>query len=82
MMSDRLPNESWGSLSQNGLFLRSLFEGQHEQLQQLKELNAFLQTQVADTLLHAMPDDAQTWGLGRVGSGQVQSSGFARTWLQ
>ena len=48
-MSDRLPNEYWESLGQNGPFLRSLFEGQHEQLQQLKESNAFLQTQVADT---------------------------------
>ena len=82
MMSDRLPNEYWESLGQNGPFLWSLFKGQHEQLQQLKELNAFLQTQVADTLLRAMLDDAQTWGLGRVRSGRVQSSGFARTWLQ
>ena len=48
-MSDRLPNEYWSSLGQNGPILRSLFEGQHEQLQQLKESNAFLQTQVADT---------------------------------
>ena len=48
-MSDRLPNEYWESLSQNGPFLQSLFEGQHEQLQQLKESNAFLQTRVADT---------------------------------
>ena len=48
-MSDRLPNKYWESLGQNGLFLRSLFKGQHEQLQQLKESNAFLQTQVADT---------------------------------
>ena len=48
-MSDRLPNEYWESLSQNGPFLWSLFKGQHEQLQQLKESNAFLQTQVADT---------------------------------
>ena len=43
-MSDRLPNKYWESLSQNGPFLWSLFEGQHEQLQQLKELNVFLQT--------------------------------------
>ena len=48
-MSNRLPNKYWESLSQNGPFLWSLFKGQHEQLQQLKELNAFLQTQVADT---------------------------------
>ena len=48
-MSYRLPNKYWESLSQNGPFLRSLFEGQHEQLQQLKESNAFLQTRVADT---------------------------------
>ena len=48
-MSDQLPNEYWESLGQNGPFLWSLFEGQHEQLQQLKELNAFLQTRVADT---------------------------------
>ena len=48
-MSDRLLNEYWESLSQNGPFLWSLFEGQHEQLQQLKESNAFLQAQVTDT---------------------------------
>ena len=42
-------NEYWESLGQNGPFLQSLFKGQHEQLQQLKESNAFLQTQVADT---------------------------------
>ena len=48
-MSDRLPNEYWESLGQNGPFLRSLFKGQHEQLQQLRESNAFLQTRVADT---------------------------------
>ena len=48
-MSDRLLNKYWESLSQNGPFLRLLFKGQHEQLQQLKELNAFLQTRVADT---------------------------------
>ena len=49
MMSNRLPNEYWESLGQNSPFLRSLFKGQHEQLQQLKESNAFLQTQVAYT---------------------------------
>ena len=49
MMSDRLPNEYWESLGQNSPFLQSLFEGQHEQLQQLKELNAFLQTWVTYT---------------------------------
>ena len=48
-MSDRLPNKYWESLGQNGPFLWSLFKGQHEQLQQLKESNAFLQTRVADT---------------------------------
>ena len=48
-MSNRLPNEHWESLGQNSPFLWSLFEGQHEQLQQLKESNAFLQTRVADT---------------------------------
>ena len=48
-MSDRLLNEYWESLGQNGPFLWSLFEGQHEQLQQLRELNAFLQTRVTDT---------------------------------
>ena len=48
-MSDRLPNEYWVSLSQNSPFLWSLFEGQHEQLQQLKESNAFLQSRVTDT---------------------------------
>ena len=35
-------------MSIRSVSVRSLFEGQHEQLQQLKELNAFLQTQVAD----------------------------------
>ena len=49
IMSDQLPNEYWESLGQNGLFLWSLFQGQHEQLQQLKELNAFLQSRVTDT---------------------------------
>jgi len=48
-MSDRLPNEYWEFFGQNGPFLRSLFEGQHEQLQQLRESNAFLQTQVTNT---------------------------------
>ena len=45
----QLLNEYWESLSQNRPFLWSLFESQHEQLQQLKELNVFLQTQVTDT---------------------------------
>ena len=49
MMSDRLPSKYWESLGQNGPFLQSLFEGQHEQLQQLRESNAFLQTRVTDT---------------------------------
>ena len=49
IMSDQLLNEYWESLGQNGLFLQSLFQGQHEQVQQLKESNAFVQTQVADT---------------------------------
>ena len=48
-MSDRLLNKYWESLSWNRLFLQSLFEGQHKQLQQLKESNAFFQTQVTDT---------------------------------
>ena len=48
-MTDQLPNEYWESLGQNGPFLRSLFMGQHEQLQQLRESNAFLQNQVTDT---------------------------------
>ena len=48
-MSDQLPNEYWESLGQNGLFLWSLFQGQHEQLQQLQELNTFLQSRVTDT---------------------------------
>ena len=48
-MSDQLLNKYWESLGQNGPFLRSLFKGQHEQLQQLKESNTFLQTRVADT---------------------------------
>ena len=43
MMTDQLPNEYWDSLGQNGPFLQSLFMGQHEQLQQLRESNAFLQ---------------------------------------
>ena len=48
-MSDQLLNKYWESLSQNSPFLQSLFEAQHEQLQQLKGSNAFLQTQVTDT---------------------------------
>ena len=48
-MTDQLPNEYWESLGQNGPFLRSLFMGQHEQLQQLRESNAFLQNRVTDT---------------------------------
>ena len=42
-------NEYWESLGQNSPFLWSLFKGQHEQLQQLKESNAFLRTRVTDT---------------------------------
>ena len=49
IMSDQLPNKYWESLSQNGLFLQSLFQGQHKQLQQLKGSNALLQSQVTDT---------------------------------
>ena len=48
-MSDQLLNKYWVSLGQNGPFLWSLFEGQPKQLQQLKDLNAFHQTQVTDT---------------------------------
>ena len=48
-MSDQLLNEYWESLSPNSPLSWSLFEGQHKQLQQLKESNAFLQTQVTDT---------------------------------
>ena len=48
-MTNQLPNKYWDSLSQDGPFLWSLFMGQQEQVQQLKELNAFLQSQVADT---------------------------------
>ena len=51
MMSDRLLNEYLESLGQNGPFLQSLFKGQHEQLQQLKESNAFLQTWVTVVFL-------------------------------
>ena len=47
-MSDQLLNKYWESLSQNSLVLWSLFQGQHKQLQQLKELNTFLQSQVTD----------------------------------
>ena len=42
IMADQLPNKYWESLGQNGLFLQSLFKGQHEQLQQLKESNKCL----------------------------------------
>ena len=48
-MTNQLPNEYWESLGQNGPFLRLLFMGQQEQVQQLRELNAFLQSQVTDT---------------------------------
>ena len=48
-MTDQLPNEYWDSLGQNGPFLRSLFMGQQEQVQQLRESNAFLQSRVTDT---------------------------------
>ena len=48
-MTNQLPNEYWESLGQNGPFLQSLFMGQQEQVQQLRELNAFLQSQVTDT---------------------------------
>ena len=44
IMSNQLPNEYWESLSLNGLFLWSLFQGQHNQVQQLKESNALLQS--------------------------------------
>ena len=49
MMTDQLLNEYWDSLGQNGPFLWSRFMGQHEQLQQLREPNTFLQNQVTDT---------------------------------
>ena len=48
-MTNQLPNEYWESLGQNGPFLQSLFMGQQEQVQQLRELNAFLQSRVTDT---------------------------------
>ena len=48
-MTDQLPNEYWESLGQNGPFLWSLFMGQQEQVQQLRESNAFLQSRVTDT---------------------------------
>ena len=47
-MTDQLPNEYWESLGQNGPFLQLLFMGQQEQVQQLRESNAFLQSRVAD----------------------------------
>ena len=47
-MTDQLPNEYWESLGQNGPFLWSLFMGQQEQVQQLWESNAFLQSRVTD----------------------------------
>ena len=48
-MTDQLPNEYWESLGQNGPFLWSLFMGQQEQVQQLRESNALPQSRVADT---------------------------------
>ena len=48
-MTDQLPNEYWESLGQNGPFLQLLFMGQQEQVQQLQESNAFLQSRVTDT---------------------------------
>ena len=48
-MANQLPNEYWESLSQNGPFLWSLFMGQQEQVQQLRESNVLLQSWVADT---------------------------------
>ena len=48
-MADQLLNEYWESLGQNGPFLRSLFMRQQEQVQQLQESNAFLQSRVTDT---------------------------------
>ena len=48
-MTNQLPNMYWESPGQNGPFLQSLFMGQQEQVQQLWELNAFLQSQVTDT---------------------------------
>ena len=47
-MTNQLPKEYWESLGQNGPFLRLLFMGQQEQVQQLQESNAFLQSQVTD----------------------------------
>ena len=47
-MTDQLPNEYWESLGQNDPFLWSLFMGQQEQVQQLWESNAFLQSRVTD----------------------------------
>ena len=47
-MTDQLPNEYWESPGQNGPFLWSLFMGQQEQVQQLRESNAFLQSRVTD----------------------------------
>ena len=47
-MTNQLPNEYWESLGQNGPFLQSLFMGQQEQVQQLRESNAFLQSRVTD----------------------------------
>ena len=47
-MTDQLPNEYWESLGQHGPLLRSLFMGQQEQVQQLWESNAFLQSRVTD----------------------------------
>ena len=48
-MTNQLPNEYWDSLGQNGPFLWSLFMGQQEQVQQLRESNTFFQSRVADT---------------------------------
>ena len=47
-MTNQLLNEYWESLGQHGPFLWLLFMGQQEQVQQLRESNAFLQSQVTD----------------------------------
>ena len=48
-MADQLPVGYWESLGPNGPFLQSLFMSQQEQVQQLRDTNTFLQSQVTDT---------------------------------
>ena len=63
---DQLPVGYWESLGPNGPFLRSLFMSQQEQVQQLRDTNTFLQSQVANTHdditnVASIGDEGLTW---------------------